>query len=240
KIEQISEERPLEMLTLILKTTSYIEEIVLQLKKRIFKDCQKINFKTDFDFHKLEEINIKLANNTLNNISDLINEKCEPILRETNKLNLAKLKTLGEPSRFTEALSVIIERKFVILRQNLVTEHYLIFCGRFLAKFYQIFNDFIQNCRMVRKIGAQQLLLDHYTIKSHIQRNILSSDEQTSDNLLKKIILAKSENLEKKLKLLSSEEFSVKKFCQFFPTFGKTGLLIFNKIDQNSINICKK
>jgi hypothetical protein len=90
----------------------------------------------------------------------------EPVWREMRNMPWAKMENVGDSSGYTtELLRVIRERVADILKMLHKQQYARAFCDNFVDAMSMLYIQNVAICKPVSEGGAEQMLLDAYTIK---------------------------------------------------------------------------
>ncbi|OAX82374.1 hypothetical protein ACJ72_03275 [Emergomyces africanus] len=163
----------LEDLIMVLNTADYCYSTCSQLEEKI-KGRIDENFKQSVDLQSQADAFMGIASSAVRGLVRKVEAELEPSWKEMRNTNWNKLETVSDQSSFVAILLSSAKSKSGEILEMLHKQQYArAFADNLVEHLSSSYIAQVFQCRPVSETGAEQMLLDAYTIKSGIA-NLLS------------------------------------------------------------------
>lgn len=154
-----------ETIILVLNTADYCYLTCNQLEERI-KGRIDEDLRSQVDLQNQADAFMGIASAAVRALVKKVELDIEPVWREMRNMPWAKMDNVGDSSGYTtELLRVIRERVADILQMLHKQQYARAFCDNFVDAMSLLYIQNVAICKPVSEGGAEQMLLDAYTIK---------------------------------------------------------------------------
>jgi hypothetical protein len=154
-----------ETIIMVLNTADYCYLTCNQLEERI-KGRIDEDLRAQVDLQNQADAFMGIASAAVRALVKKVEIDIEPVWREMRNMPWGRLDTVGDSSNYTsEMLRVIRERCSEILRYLHKQQYARAFCDNLVDAMSVLYITNVAQCKPVSEVGAEQMLLDAYTLK---------------------------------------------------------------------------
>ena len=154
-----------ETIILVLNTADYCYQTCNQLEERI-KGRIDEDLRSQVDLQNQSDAFMGVASAAVRALVKKVEMDIEPVWREMRNMPWAKMENVGDSSGYTaELLRIVREQAADILGMLHKQQYARAFCDNLVDALSMIFIQNVALCKPVSEGGAEQMLLDAYTIK---------------------------------------------------------------------------
>lgn len=154
-----------ETIVMVLNTADYCYLTCNQLEERI-KGRIDEDVRSQVDLQNQADAFMGIASAAVRALVKKVEIDIEPVWREMRNMPWGRLDTVGDSSNYTsEMLRVIRERSSEILQYLHKQQYARAFCDNLVDAVSMLYINNVAQCKPVSEVGAEQMLLDAYTLK---------------------------------------------------------------------------
>ncbi|KTW29282.1 hypothetical protein T552_01237 [Pneumocystis carinii B80] len=199
---------------LILNTSDYCYKTTMQLEKLI-KGKVSDNFREKIGFDKEKEMFLNIAGISIKNLVKIIETSLSGSFKDMMKIDWSQLKNIVDQSAYVTSMTSVLKNMSEKIMEKISIEKFIrIFCDKMVESFLDNFMFYITRCRPISEVGAEQMILDLYSIKMALLKlPIITNEKNTQAHIsYTKFVNKEVSKIETILKVLltqinSSEEF---------------------------------
>ncbi|EMR11716.1 hypothetical protein PNEG_00150 [Pneumocystis murina B123] len=199
---------------LILNTSDYCYKTTMQLEELI-KSKVSDNFREKISFDKEKEMFLNIAGISIKNLIKIIETNLSGSFKDMIKIDWSQLKNIVDQSAYVTSMTSILKNMSKKIIEKILIEKFTrIFCDKMVESFLDNFMFYITRCRPISEVGAEQMILDLYSIKMVLLKLPVITNEKNIQAHISytKFVNKQVSKIETILKLLltqinSSEEF---------------------------------
>ncbi|KAF3911266.1 hypothetical protein AA313_de0204191 [Arthrobotrys entomopaga] len=167
-----------ETVITILNTADYCLALTSQLEERIQARIDE-DFKNKVNMEKQQDTFLGVVNAAIRVLTKRVEAELEPIWREMRNTPWSKLETVGDQSTYVVELVRVITAEAAKLLQLIVKEQYKrAFCDRLVENISNTILANIMACKPISEVGAEQMLLDVYSVKKCLEELMTLTAEE--------------------------------------------------------------
>jgi hypothetical protein len=153
---------------MILNTADYCYLTCNQLEERI-KGRIDEDVRAQVDLQNQADSFMGIASASVRALVKKVEVDIEPVWREMRNMPWGRMETVGDSSNYTaEMLRVIQERASEILKYLHKPQYARAFCDNLVDTLSLLYINSVVQCKPVSEVGAEQMLLDAYTLKKEM------------------------------------------------------------------------
>ncbi|KAF3938374.1 hypothetical protein ABW19_dt0207104 [Dactylella cylindrospora] len=168
----------LETVITILNTADYCHALTSQLEERI-KARIDDDFKNKVNMERQQDTFMSVVNTAIRALTKKVELELEPIWREMRNTPWSKLETVGDQSTYVGELVRVTKEESTKVLQVIVKEQYKrAFCDRLVENISTTILANLMTCKPISEVGAEQMLLDVYSIKKCLEELMTLTAEE--------------------------------------------------------------
>ncbi|KAK6359951.1 Vacuolar protein sorting-associated protein 53 [Orbilia brochopaga] len=167
-----------ETIITVLNTADYCHALTSQLEDRIKARIDE-DFKAKVNMEKQQDTFMGVVNTSIRALAKKAEVELDPIWREMRNTPWSKLETVGDQSTYVGELIRVIKVEAAKLLQIIVKEQYKrAFCDRLVENISNTILSNLMACKPISEVGAEQMLLDVYSIKKCLEELMTLTAEE--------------------------------------------------------------
>ncbi|EWC48073.1 hypothetical protein DRE_02652 [Drechslerella stenobrocha 248] len=167
-----------ETIITVLNTADYCHALTSQLEDRI-KARIDDELKPKVNMEKQQDTFIGVVSSSIRALAKKVEVELEPIWREMRNTPWSKLETVGDQSTYVGELVRVIKAESAKLLRMVVKEQYKrAFCDRLVENIANTILANLMACKPISEVGAEQMLLDVYSIKKCLEELMTLTAEE--------------------------------------------------------------
>ncbi|KAI9208319.1 Vps53-like protein [Polychytrium aggregatum] len=156
----------IRIIATIINTADYCSSTTSQLEEKLVEKIDD-EFKTMISMSGESDAFVTVTGTAMRILIRGFENSIEPALVAMSKRNWGTLESVGDQSEYVTQIGNVLSASAAVLRSSLSGQKYFrTFCDKFSDSLLQKFNNNIFKCKPINEVGAEQMLLDTYALKT--------------------------------------------------------------------------
>jgi len=188
----------------VIGTAEYCDSTLPALSSAIVRTIDEA-FTSKVNFDPERDIMWNLKTGAVQSLVTSFETQLEPSFAKMTKTNWVALQEVGDQSSYVTEVGEVMTTQFPLVRANLSLTYYRFFGDKFAQWVVPKFISSIYACKKIGELGAQQLLLDSYSLKTLLlEVPVLAAEGKPVPAGYAKYVIREIGRAETLLKILSS------------------------------------